>query len=776
MESENNQTAGSDMEEEEKYERPPSSYGSMKSESDEMEKRSDEEEEEEEERGGRSEGAFIVPLDPPAPPVVGSHMVHSQYTETVYTEVTEQTRPPEAVVIETGSEDLDDIEEAEPEDEEDEILTTCSPEPPEPLEMEGLTQEDENSQPGKLDPELDLPYIFKTIQHVLSKLSNDELFKFKIWFNKWEPLNLLQQVLDGDILDFVDKAIELYGQDKALSKTISTLENMEKKEEINELQTKCQKAIFRFYLKEFLLRKCQIIHEGVPQAGKQQFLNTVYVEPQISTCGFGGVDPSHEILAQPPTPIRVPSEDTFVALNNLFRLEKEDGSPVKTVVTTGVPGVGMSVSVAKFSLDWAEERANKDVQYVMKVSFRSLRLLRNRSNVHEGITMYEILEYCHPPIKGLKILEEENAKYIIIMDCYDCYPTHLDFQNAPVINDNYAKAHVDIVIVNLIRGTLLPNARLWILGRRAAVSEIPSEFVDVVTELQGFTDEMKDNYMTRRFTDTQLATKIVRHYKKVPMIQILARHPFFCWMVAKVFSGCFQSATYGHDPPRLTPFLIHCMVIQTNRMLKFYHRKRDNELNWTDGEKNLLRMLGKMSLKMLEKSTSVFTEEDVKDVDLELDEVVVYSGFCTELIPTIIPGKRTFCFSHYTIQEYMAALYVFLAFHLDSRNVLDSGFLPRFFSSKYSSKSAASLVECAISRTLNSKLGQYDLFLRYLCGLLSLRCHYSLLRGFLYSHSIPKAEGLAEVEQLLKQTIQTAPENRKQNLSECVRELTQEDD
>lgn len=109
----------------------------------------------------------------------------------------------------------------------------------------------------------------------------------------------------------------------------------------------------------------------MPQPGKQQFLNAVYVAPQISIRGFGGVDPSHEILAQTPKPIQVPSEDSFVALNDLFRLKKEDGSPVKTVVTTGIPGVGMSVSVAKFCLDWSEEKANRvrtDTSFLLVIS------------------------------------------------------------------------------------------------------------------------------------------------------------------------------------------------------------------------------------------------------------------------------------------------------------------------------------------------------------------------------------------------------------------------
>lgn len=177
-------------------------------------------------------------------------------------------------------------------------------------------------------------------------------------------------------------------------------------------------------------------------------------------------------------------------------------------------------------------------------------------------------------------------------------------QNAPVVTDNDAKAHISTLIVNLIRGNLLPNARLWILGRRAAITEIPSKFVDVVAELQGFrwvvyllqvslflvvcffftlfsvfsSDEMKDQYLTQRFTDPQLAAKIVRHYKRVPIIQILARQPFFTWIVAKIFKSCFKQGNYGSNKPRVTPLLIHFIIIQTNRMLKFYFRKKDNEV------------------------------------------------------------------------------------------------------------------------------------------------------------------------------------------------------
>lgn len=118
-------------------------------------------------------------------------------------------------------------------------------------------------------------------------------------------------------------------------------------------------ALLRFHLKQQLILNHQVIREGVPRPGKQDYLNAIYVPPQISTQCCGGVDPSHELRAHLSSPFQIPSEDTFVDLNNLFRLKKTDGQPVRTVITTGIPGIGMTVSVGKFCLDWAELCANK---------------------------------------------------------------------------------------------------------------------------------------------------------------------------------------------------------------------------------------------------------------------------------------------------------------------------------------------------------------------------------------------------------------------------------
>lgn len=63
-------------------------------------------------------------------------------------------------LVSLSSADIEHFSEDDEEEMERELIAT-SPEPPEPVEPEDTTQTDENSQPGRLHPEQDLPYIFK---------------------------------------------------------------------------------------------------------------------------------------------------------------------------------------------------------------------------------------------------------------------------------------------------------------------------------------------------------------------------------------------------------------------------------------------------------------------------------------------------------------------------------------------------------------------------------------------------------------------------------------
>lgn len=741
---------------ENKWARPPSSYGSMKSDGSE-----------------EGEGMLTGPAAPEATRLV---LIRSDSPDTFYSATTQQL--PEKAVIDTRVIDRGNTSEADV-DARGKVYITNSPEPPEPIEPDYAEETEEDRRLGRLHPEQSLRHIFMSIQNCLTTLSWQELLNFKLRFIQSQKGFTEQEVREGDLLDFVDKIIEVSGLDHSLMHTINTLENMDKQAEADDLRNKCKRAVVRFHLKQQSIRNHRIIREGVVRAGRWNLLDTIYVEPQISTRCHGGVDPSHEFRSHPPSPLQVPSPDTFVHVNELFRLQTSDGKPVRRLLTTGIPGIGMSVSVGKFSLDWAEQRANRDLQFVFRLSFQSLWLLQNKAlSTSQTMSVMEVIEYCHPECKDVRGLEEDDCRFLVIMDSFDCYQAALDWKNAPVVKDNYTQALPDVLIVNILRGTLLPGACIWILGRCGAVSRIPSELIDVVTEIQGFSDEMKDDYMTRRFSDAELAANIVAHYKRLPTLSILARHPFVCWMAATVFERCFRYQGYGAHPPRLTPFYVNILVVQTNRRLQFYYGKRDNELKWSSEDKKLLTRMGLMAFKMMERKTSVFFEEDVKQCGLELTEVTVWSGLCTELPPAESDGRRTFCFIHFTLQEFMAALYVFTMFYMESENVLDAGALrtSRTIKSMFQTKSASNLVRSLLVQTFSSALGDYDMFLRFLCGLLSPHCHKSLLGALLFPHDAANVDGLDEVKRLLEQEVDKAPQDRVENLKECLREMLQEDE
>lgn len=234
---------------------------------------------------------------------------------------------------------------------------------------------------------------------------------------------------------------------------------------------------------------------------------------------------------------------------------------------------------------------------------------------------------------------------------------------------------------------------------------------------------------------------------------------------------------------------------------------------WSTGTKLVLKKMGKLAFNMLRRNSNVFFEEDMMECDLNLLEATVFSGLCTELPAAPSRGQRKFCYVHFTLQvkqhrpsngihdivigvglsnitcamtcaflqEFMAALYVFIVFCSESKNALDSGSwqIPNIFTPKAQTKSVLSLVQSAVELTLSTPLGHYDMFLRFLCGLLSPDCHDKLLGGLLFPHDAAKVSGLDEVQQLLVQTIQTAQQNnpeRLENLEECLREMTQVDE
>ncbi|TNN34341.1 hypothetical protein EYF80_055499 [Liparis tanakae] len=87
--------------------------------------------------------------------------------------------------------------------------------------------------------------------------------------------------------------------------------------------------------------------------------------------------------------------------------------------------------------------------------------------------------------------------------------------------------------------------------------------------------------------------------------------------------------------------------------------------------------------------------------------------------------------------------------------------------------------DSAVALALAAPRGRYDLFLRFLCGVLSPDCHGERLQGFLFGRRAPPVAGLGAARRLLEESVRTAEErhrDRLDNLRECLREMSQQDE
>ncbi|KAI3365881.1 hypothetical protein L3Q82_000863 [Scortum barcoo] len=130
----------------------------------------------------------------------------------------------------------------------------------------------------------------------------------------------------------------------------------------------------------------------------------------------------------------------------------------------------------------------------LQKKFQELNVLKEKK-----FSLVELVHQFFTETKEAGICRFEEFQVVFIFDGLDECRLPLDFHNNEILTDVTESTSVDVLLTNLIRGKLLPSARLWITTRPAAANQIPPECVDMVTEVRGFTDPQKEEYFRKRF-------------------------------------------------------------------------------------------------------------------------------------------------------------------------------------------------------------------------------------------------------------------------------------
>nr|XP_024659566.1 protein NLRC3 [Maylandia zebra] len=504
-----------------------------------------------------------------------------------------------------------------------------------------------------------------------------------------------------------------------------------------------------------LRRRCERVTEGSDETGSRTLLNTIYTELYITEGQSEEVHTQHEVRQLETASKMDALHDAPIRCQDIFKALPDQQRPIRVVLTNGVAGVGKTFSVQKFTLDWAEGLENQHVSVVVLLSFRELNLIRD-----EQYSLLELLHVFHPTLQKVSAEKLAVSQLLFIFDGLDESRLSLDFTNRKLLSDVTQKSSVSQLLTNLIQGNLLPSALVWITSRPAAANQIPPTCVDRLTEVRGFTDAQKEEYFRRRFSDEELSSRIISHMKTSRSLHIMCRIPVFCWITATVLEHMLTTEQKGELPKTLTDMYSHFLLVQTKRKKNKYHDGHETSpQELTEANREVLLKLGMLAFEHLEKGNIMFYQEDLEQCGLDVTEASVYSGVCTEIFKRecVIFQKPVYCFVHLSIQEFLAAVYMFHCHINKKTDVLKSSSLDDFLWK-------------VMEKSFQSSSGQLDLFVRFLHGL-CLESNQTLLGGLL-GQTENSPENLQSVIDNLKwkNDNEISPE-RSINIFHCLMEM-----
>ncbi|AWP06248.1 putative NACHT LRR and PYD domains-containing protein 12-like [Scophthalmus maximus] len=364
-----------------------------------------------------------------------------------------------------------------------------------------------------------------------------------------------------------------------------------------------------------------------------------------------------------------------VPLTDILSCDCKHKSRKRTVITLGVCGVGKSTTVQSCALEWAEGKGYRDIQLLFPLTFWELNLVKRLLN------MIELLQTFFPGLKELDASSLNRKNVWFVLDGLDEYHCALKF-NCPTVSDVSQVSTVQVLVTNLIRGTLLPNAHVWVTTGYAAAAQIPADYLLKETQVQGFSDDQKEQNFRTIIGNDDLANRAIDHVKISKSLDCLCQIPPICTIMANVLkSHLKEDQGFKFSPLNLTQ--IYTILVKTSKLDIFAKLKR-------------------LALCRMHKENLIY-EDDLLKSDISAEEASSFSKEC----PLVLREEKglhnttVFRFGQSSIRDFLGA-----GATLDEIQIR-SGW--------------SSHCRLFLNEALQNDAGKGDVFLRFLFGLLKER-------------------------------------------------------
>ena len=333
-------------------------------------------------------------------------------------------------------------------------------------------------------------------------------------------------------------------------------------------------------------------------------------------------------------------QPSLLTLEEMFKAKKDGEEDPDKVVASGGAGCGKSVCFTrKAPYDWATGELWQQFALLFCLELRD-------KSVWQAKTLPELLKLAQ---LNLNAKEQDGVVEFITSNP----------DKVVIVCDGLDEGNVDefkgSLMWSLLQGKCvgIPSSLRLVMTTRpcSAASDIMQSTSYRGVEVVGFTKEDVAAF-ARKYLGEETGGKLVSLLDKQPSIASMMHAPLFCLLVCDLFQEEQKL------PSRRTEIFQKIVVALLHR----YAQTRNFQVpfqDWTDapaGLKELVIGLGKVAFHGLQKKQLYFTDVELIKAGMPLEALEL--GLLVKSESTNFWKRDEYTFSHLTVQEFLAALYV----------------------------------------------------------------------------------------------------------------------
>ena len=321
----------------------------------------------------------------------------------------------------------------------------------------------------------------------------------------------------------------------------------------------------------------------------------------------------------------------------------KSGTPVRCVLIEGAPGIGKSTLVWELCHKWEELDNMKRYKLVVLVSLRKAQEAKCLKELFPRPQYEDIHE--DDIITGIG----NGSDILIILDGFDELPRE--------------KRQSDSIFINLIKGEILPEAKVIITSRPSVSADLKrlcKNNIDRHLKILGFTVEQIEKFVECEFRDGVKRAAFLQYLNSNPIVKSMMHLPLYAVIVAEVFDGTKspQLKTMIQLYDAFTRSLIRHHLVRNKLVDEDYEMpqslqcKNDIINQLPLATRNTFYKLVEVAFNGLKTETYCFT-----DLGNDFDHLGVMKK--VQSLDMSIGPRYAFSYLHTTFQEYLAALHIF---------------------------------------------------------------------------------------------------------------------